>query len=111
MEEEAPYAKEGADGDVECSVGDAAPVEGSFEEAEGFGIGDNRCGAGFAAYAGEFAGGTVVAEKSFEAIDLVEGQVHVLLCGGLVGDVEVDGEDGSHGGVGLMETLQRGLRA
>ena len=49
MEEESPGAKEWADGDVECDVGDAAPVEGAFEEAEGFGIGDDGGGAGFAA--------------------------------------------------------------
>ncbi len=41
MEEEAPGAKEWADGDVECAVGDAAPVEGALEETEGFGIGDD----------------------------------------------------------------------
>ena len=62
MEEEAPDAKEGADGDVECAVGDAAPVDGPLEEAEGFGIGDDGCGAGFTAYARELTGWTVVAE-------------------------------------------------
>ena len=41
MEEEAPGAKERPDGDVECTVGDAAPVEGAVEEAEGFGVGDD----------------------------------------------------------------------
>ena len=111
MEEEAPGAQERADGDVECAVGEAAPVDGSLEEMEGFGVGDDGCGAGFTAYAGELTGGAVVAEQSFEAVDLVEGQIHVLLCGGLVGGIEVDGEDGAHGGVSLMEALQRGLRA
>src|ERR1700738_2932435 len=67
MKEEAPGAEEGADGDIECSVGDAAPVDGALEEAEGFGIGDDGRGAGFAADAGELAGGAVVAEKTFEA--------------------------------------------
>src|SRR6184192_1061113 len=62
MEEEAPGAKERANGDVECAVGDAAPVDGSLEKTEGFGIGYDGCGAGFTAYAREFAGGTVVAE-------------------------------------------------
>ena len=84
MEEEAPGAEERADGDVECAVGDAAPVDGTVEEAEGFRVGDDGSHAGFTAYAGEFAGWTVVAEKSFEAIDLIEGQIHVLFCCGLV---------------------------
>jgi len=111
MEEEAPGAKKRADGDIECAVGDAAPIEGSFEEAEAFGIRDDGNRAGLTAYAGEFAGWAVVAEESFEAIDFLEGQIHVLLRCGLVGDVEVDGKDGAHGGMGLMEALQRGLCA
>jgi len=105
MKEEAPGTKERADGDVEGAVGDAAPVEGALEEAEGFGIGDDGGGACFAADAGEFARGAVVAEKSFQTIDLFEGEVHVLICRGFVGGVEVDGEDGAHGGVGLVKAL------
>ena len=50
-----------------------------------------------------------VAEKSFETIDLFEGEIHVLFGGGLVGDVEVDGEDGAHCRVGLAEVLRLGL--
>ena len=42
--------------------------------------------------------------------DVVEGKGHVLLRRGLIGDVEVDGEDGAHGGVCLVEALQRELR-
>ena len=53
--------------------------------------------AGFTADAGEFAGGTIVAEKRFDAIYLVEGYLHPLLSGLLVGGVQVDGELGAHG--------------
>jgi hypothetical protein len=34
-----------------------------------------------------------------------------LFGGSLVGDVEIDGEDGAHGRVGLMEVLKRRLGA
>src|ERR1700678_3262546 len=111
MEEEAPCAKERAYGDVKCAVGFSTPVEGAVEEAKGLGIGDHWSRTGFAADARELTGGAVVAEESFEAIDFVEGQVHVLFSDGLVGYVEVDGEDGTHRSVGLVEVLERSLRA
>src|ERR1700722_17767454 len=72
MEEESPGSEKWADGDVECAVGDAAPVEGALEEAEGFGVGDDGGGGGLAGDAGEFAGRAVVAEEGFEAVDLFE---------------------------------------
>src|ERR1700729_3216838 len=111
MEKEAPGAKERADSNVECAIGDATPVEGPLEEVEGFGVGDEGCGAGVAADAGEFTGGTVVAQKGFEPVDLIKGEVHVLFGRELIGGVEVDGEDGAHSGVSLMEAPKRGLGA
>src|ERR1700744_4548529 len=103
MEKEAPGAKERSDSNVECAVGDATPGDAPLEEVEGFGVGDEGCGAGFAADAGEFTGRTVVAQKSFEAVNLIKGEVHVLFGRELIGGVEVDGEDRAHSGVSLME--------
>ena len=110
MEEEAPGTKERADRDIECSVRDPAPIEGSIEETEGFRVGDDRCRSGFAADVRQLTRGTVVAEKSFEAIDLLKGEIHLLFGGGLVGNVELDGEDCAHRSVGLTEVLEGRLR-
>jgi hypothetical protein len=78
VEEESPGAEKRADCNVECTVGLAAPVKGAFEELKGFGVGGDRAVGGLAADAHELAGGAVVAQESFDAIDLVEAEVHGL---------------------------------
>lgn len=109
VEEEAPRSHEGSHRDIERTTGTPTPVEGSAEKGEGFRIGGDGMKAGFTADAGEFTTGAVVAEKRFDPINLIEGDLHPLLGRLRIGGVEVDGELGAHGRMDAMEE-QKGFR-
>lgn len=109
IEKEAPCAHQGAYGHVECAVGAAAPVKGGAKKGEGFGVDSDGVIAGFAVDARELASGAVVAEERFDAVDLVERELHPLLCCLLVGRVQIDGKHRTHRRMHVMEE-QEGFR-